>query len=251
MLNIVIPMAGRGSRFVQAGYTIPKPLILVHNMKPMIELVIDNLRPSCSHRFIFLCLSEHLREFEIGRKLKEISPSCEIVEVNAVTEGAACTVLLARHLVCNKSPLMVANSDQWVDFDIDEYLSAMQSSQADGFIMTMTSSDPKWSFLRFNPSGKVIEVLEKQPVSDEATVGIYNFRRGQDFVEAAEAMIDKNLRVNNEFYVAPVYNQMIEKKMKIDYLNIGSELDGMYGLGIPDDLAKFEKHSVSWKALGM
>jgi len=249
MLNIVIPMAGRGSRFTQAGYTMPKPLIPIHENKTMIELVISNLRPAREHRFIFLCLRQHIEEYQIDQKLEKILPSCQILKVNTVTEGAACTVLLAKALVCNNDPLMIANCDQWIDFDINEYLLAMDRDQADGFIMTMTANDPKWSFIHFSGSGKITEVVEKEPVSDEATVGIYNFKRGKDFVQATEIMIEKNLRVKNEFYVAPVFNQMIEKEMKIGYLNIGSEFNGMYGLGIPTDLAKFEKHSISEKAL--
>jgi NDP-sugar pyrophosphorylase family protein len=238
MLNIVIPMAGRGSRFADAGYTSPKPLIPVHG-KPMIEVVIDNLRPRCDHRFIFLCLREHLEKYEIDQYLKQSAINCEIITVDEVTEGAACTVLLAKNLINSDQPLMIANCDQWVAIDINDYLDAMDSRQVDGLIMTMTANDPKWSFVRLNEFGYVGEVVEKKVVSHEATVGIYNYRKGADFVVAAEIMITKNLRVNNEFYVAPAYNEMIELGKKVDFYNIGEDGKGMYGLGTPEDLNIF------------
>lgn len=236
MLNIVIPMAGKGSRFADAGYVLPKPLIDVKG-KPMIEVVVNNLRPECEHRFIFICLAEHIDKYNLEKKLTDIASDCIIVPVNSVTEGAACTVLLSEKYINNEDPLMIANSDQYVDININEYLSSMENS--DGLIMTMTANDTKWSFIKYNNLGYVTEVREKVVISDEATVGIYNFAKGSDFVFGAHDMIEKNIRVNNEFYVAPVYNQLIELEKKIKYYNIGSEGCGMYGLGIPADLEKF------------
>lgn len=247
MLNIVIPMAGRGSRFVQAGYTLPKPLIPIHG-KPMVSVVIANVRPSHPHRFLFLCLQEHIQEYAIDQQLQMWAPGCAIVVVDRVTEGAACTVLLAEQYINNDEPLMIANSDQWVDCSIDDYLATMDRQQADGLIMTMKADDPKWSYVRFDEQGKVCEVVEKVVVSDEATVGIYNFRQGRLFVEAAQRMIGKNLRVNGEFYVAPTYNELIEQGKQIVIHNVGKELDGMYGLGIPSDLTTFAQLPVSHKA---
>lgn len=236
MLNIVIPMAGRGSRFANAGYKLPKPLIDV-NGKPMIEVVVNNLRPKCEHRFIFLCLEEHIKQYDLELRLGEISPDSIIVPVSQVTEGAACTVLLAEKYINNDDRLMIANSDQYIDVNINDYLAAENGS--DGLIMTMTANDPKWSFIKYDENKFVTEVREKVVISDEATVGIYNFVKGSDFVLGAHNMIDKNIRVNNEFYVAPVYNQLIEDGKKFKFYNIGSERDGMYGLGIPEDLEWF------------
>lgn len=239
-LNIVIPMAGRGSRFADAGYTDPKPMIPVGN-RPMIEWVIENIRPQRPHRFIFLCLAEHMTRYpQVEAKLRELCPGCEIVTVDQVTEGAACTVLLARHLIDSEDPLMIANSDQIVDLAIDEYLTTMDQASADGLIMTFWADDPKWSFCRVSEQGLVTEVVEKQVVSNDATVGIYNFARGSDFVRASDQMIARNLRVNGEFYVAPAYNQLIGEGMKIVIAATGREADGMYGLGIPDDLEIFK-----------
>lgn len=242
MINIVIPMAGHGSRFSKAGYKDPKPLIPV-NGKPMIQLVIENLKPSKEHRFIFICQAEHLKNYSLRGLLEGEAPGCKIIEVGQVTEGAACTVLLAKDFINNQDQLMIANCDQYIDVNINEYLATLNDPLADGLIMTMKANDNKWSFIKLNEQNEITLVVEKEVVSDEATVGIYNYQRGSDFVLAAEKMIAKNLRVNNEFYVAPAYNEMIEDRKSIKYFNIGSLGKGMYGLGTPEDLEIYLKRT--------
>jgi len=244
ILNIVIPMAGRGSRFADAGYKMPKPLIAIHG-RPMIEWVVENLRPDRAHRFVFLCLLEHLQSFDVRDRLQRIAPGCEIVTVDEVTEGAACTVLLARKLIDSDAPLMIANSDQWVDTSIDMYLKTTDGPDVEGFIMTMWADHPKWSYLRLGPHGGVIEVVEKEVVSLEATVGIYNFASGAAFVRAADRMIAGDLRVNGEFYVAPAYNQLLDEGHKINYCNVGQVEREVHGLGTPEDLLTFIKSPAS------
>lgn len=162
-----------------------------------------------------------------------------IVRLDGLTDGAACTVLAARDYVEMSEPLMIANSDQYVDVDINSYLAEIDKNKLDGLIMTMSANDPKWSFVGMSEEGLVTNVVEKQVISNEATVGIYNFRRGGDFLRAADSMIEKELRVNNEYYVAPVYNELIAEGARIGISNIGREADGMYGLGIPKDLELF------------
>ncbi len=238
MLNIVIPMAGKGSRFAKAGYHIPKPLIPIH-CQPMIRYVIKNLVPNQPYRFIFLCLDEHIKKYGIDKLLKKWEPTCEIVAVDDVTEGAACTVLLAKKLINNDDGLMIANSDQWINADINLYLSRIKTDRLDGLIMTMYANDSKWSFVRVNEYKKITEVVEKEVISNEATVGIYNFTKGSYFVQAAEKMIKNNFRVNGEFYVAPVYNELIRLGLEISYYNVGSVGEGMHGLGVPEDLENF------------
>ena len=159
--------------------------------------------------------------------------------INGLTDGAACTVLAARSFINTQDPLMIANSDQWITADIDSYLGSMTSLQMDGYIMTMQASEPKWSFVQLDKTGLVERVVEKEVISDVATVGIYNFRAGSDFVAAAERMIENNVRVNGEFYVAPVYNEMIAAGFKVGAYNIGPVGQGMYGLGTPEDLEAF------------
>ncbi|MGO9133995.1 MAG: glycosyltransferase family 2 protein [Methylovirgula sp.] len=244
-LTIVVPMAGLGSRFADAGYTTPKPLIPILGV-PMIQLVIANLRPSRPHRFIFICRREHLHAYELEPRFAAWAPGCEIVALDRVTEGAACTVLQARQFL-GDGPLMIANSDQYVDTNIDEYL-AIQDQGFDGLIMTMTARDPKWSFVGLDDRRLVTRVAEKQPISDEATVGIYNFAKASDFVRGADRMIAAEKRVNNEFYVAPVYNEMIADGAKIAICNIGSDVAGMYGLGTPADLNLFLSGPIAERA---
>lgn len=233
MLNIVVPMAGRGSRFAKAGYELPKPLIDV-NGRPMIEVVTKNITPSCQHRFLFICQSEHLEKYHLAKKLERIAPGCVVLTVDHITEGTACTVLLAERYIDNNDALMIANSDQYVDIDINDYISAIGDN--DGLIMTMPSNNPKWSFIKYDGNGFVTMVREKEVISTEATVGIYNYAKGSYFVKYVKQMIEKNIRVNNEFYVAPAYNEMIADGKKIAYKNIG---DKMHGLGTPEDLDLF------------
>ena len=230
-------MAGHGSRFSKAGYKDPKPLIPVHG-KPMIEVVIDNLKPSCEHRFIFICQAEHLHHYPLKNLLETKAPGCQILEVSAVTEGAACTVLLAKPYINNTDQLMIANCDQYIEVDINQYLNSL-SPNIDGLIMTMKENHNKWSYIELNSHNEIVRIVEKEVVSDEATVGIYNYQYGADFVHAAELMIAKNLRVNNEFYVAPSYNEMIADGKSIAYFNIGRLGQGMHGLGTPEDLKNY------------
>lgn len=233
MLNIVVPMAGRGSRFAQAGYALPKPLIEIKG-RPMIEWVTNNLRPRCEHRFVYICQQAHLEKYDLANTLEKIAPGCAIVTVDHITQGAACTVLLAEQYINNEEPLMIANSDQYVDTNIDQYLSALDGY--DGLIMTMPANDPKWSFIRYDENGLVTMVREKEVISSQATVGIYNYRQGKEFVRYAHQMIDKDIRVNGEFYVAPVYNEMIAAGKRIGYCDVGEK---MHGLGTPEDLEIF------------
>tara|TARA_B100000963_G_scaffold326779_1_gene314100 strand:+ start:704 stop:1429 length:726 start_codon:yes stop_codon:yes gene_type:complete len=237
-------MAGKGSRFSKAGYLLPKPLIEIHG-HPMIKYVIHNLRPKQQHRFIFLCLRDHIERYKVDKLLQTWEPTCEIVIVEDITEGAACTVLFAKNLINNSQGLMIANSDQWVDVNIDMYLCTIELAKLDGLIMTMWANDPKWSYVRLNEKKEIVEVVEKKVVSNEATVGIYNFARGFDFVKAAERMIKKELRVNGEYYVAPAYNELLNLNKNIGYYNVGKEDNGMYGLGIPADLKKFRNSPIS------
>ena len=237
-------MAGAGSRFAQEGYKDPKPLIPINGV-PMIKVVIDNLKTNGDCHFIFICQKKHVEAYGLREKLTDWAPGANLLEIDGITEGAACTVLMAESLINNENPLMIANSDQFIDADINTYVEQMGSNNFDGLIMTMTANDPKWSFIDINEQGLVTRVVEKEVISNEATVGIYNFKQGKDFVNAAHRMIAFNDRTNNEFYVAPVYNYLIKEGYRTGYFNIGSEANGMYGLGTPADLSIFLNNPVS------
>lgn len=231
-LNVLIPMAGAGSRFEQAGYTFPKPLIEIHG-KPMIQVVVDNLNLDAN--FIFVVQKAHREQYNLDTTLNLIVPGCTIVEVDGLTEGAACTALMAREYIDNDNPLFFANSDQFVEWNMAEFMYHMQESSADGGIATFKATHPKWSFAKVDEDGFVTEVAEKKPISDNATAGYYYWKHGSDFVKYADAMIEKDIRVNNEFYVCPVFNEAIQdgKKVRI------KEVDAMWGLGTPEDLQYF------------
>lgn len=229
-LNILIPMSGDGSRFAETGkYFFPKPLIEVHG-KPMIQMVVENINIDAN--YIFLVKKEHCEKYNLKALLNLISPGCKIVEVDKTTEGAACTALLAKELINNDNPLLIANSDQYLEWDSGEFMYNAMGEGCHGSIVTFKATHPKWSFVKTDNNGWVTEVAEKNPISDTATVGIYLWKRGSDFVRCAEMMIRKEIRTGREFYIAPVYNEAIKVGMKIKTFNV----DKMFGTGTPADL---------------
>lgn len=235
-LNVLIPMAGAGSRFEKAGYTFPKPLIEVRG-KPMIQVVVDSLNIEAN--YIYIVQKSHREKYNLDTLLNLITPNCKIVDVDGLTEGAAVTTLLAKDFINNSNPLIIANSDQYLDWDSNEFMYKMQEQDVDAGILTFNSTHPKWSFAKLNEMGFVTEVAEKNPISDIATVGVYYWRNGSDYVKYAEQMISKNIRVNNEFYVCPVFNELILDEKKIITFNI----DKMWGIGTPEDLDYFLKNN--------
>lgn len=231
-VTVLIPMAGAGSRFKTEGYKLPKPLIDVHS-KPMIQWVVENLK--IKGNYVFVVQKEHYENFNLGTILPLIAPGCKIVQTEGLTEGAACTTLLAKEFINNDNHLLIANSDQFVEWDSSQFLYSMLSNDLDGGILTFKDTNPKWSFAKIDELGFVTEVAEKKPISDLATVGIYYFNRGHEYVKYAQQMISKNIRVNNEFYVCPIYNELIADSKKIKTFNC----EKMYGLGTPEDLRLF------------
>ena len=229
-MNVLIPMAGAGSRFEQAGYTFPKPLIDVDG-KPMIQVVTDNL--NIDAKYIFIVQKEHYEKYNLKHLLGLITnDNCEIVQVDGLTEGAACTTLLAKEFIDNDEPLVIANSDQFVEWDSNEFMYSMVADNVDGGMLTFQATHPKWSFAKLGEDGFVCEVAEKKPISNIATVGVYYWTKGSDYVKYTEQMIDKDIRTNNEFYVCPVFNEAIKDGKKIKIF----EIEKMWGLGTPEDL---------------
>lgn len=231
-LNVLIPMAGAGSRFAQAGYTFPKPLIEI-NGKPMIQIVTENLNMEAN--FIYIVQREHNIKYNIGQMLKLISPGCHIIETAGLTKGAACTTLLASELINTENPLIIANSDQFVEWNSSKVMYQFSSPYTDAGILTFKSTHPKWSFAKIGSDGYVTEVAEKKPISDNATVGIYYWRHGMDYVNYAIQMINKGITTNGEYYVAPVFNEAIADGKKVRCV----EVEKMWGLGVPEDLQNF------------
>jgi HAD superfamily hydrolase (TIGR01509 family) len=231
-MNVLIPMAGAGSRFANAGYTFPKPLIEV-NGKPMIQVVVENLNIEANYTFIVQ--KDHYEKYSLQYLLNLIAPNCNIVQVDGITEGAACTTLLAKEFINNDAPLVMANSDQFVEWNSNECLYAFNADGVDGGIVTFNATHPKWSYAKIGEDGFVSEVAEKKPISNNATVGIYFWSKGSDYVKYAEQMIEKNIKTNNEFYVCPVFNEAIGDNKKIRV----KEIERMWGIGTPEDLNYF------------
>ena len=231
-MNVLIPMAGAGSRFSKAGYTFPKPLINVRN-KPMIQVVMENLNVDAN--FIYVVQKEHYDKYNLESVLNIITPNCEIIKIEGVTEGACCTTLLAEKYIDNENPLLIANSDQFVEWESGEFFHSMNAPNVDGGILTFESIHPKWSYVKVDDQGNVSELKEKEVISNIATVGVYYWSKGSEYVKYSKQMIDKDIRVNGEYYVAPVYNELISDGGKVKIYNINK----MWGLGTPEDLNYF------------
>lgn len=233
-LNVLIPMAGAGSRFEQVGYSFPKPLIDVGG-KPMIQMVVENLNIDAHH--IFIVQKSHYEKYSLQYLLNLIAPGCDIVQVEGITEGAACTTLLAKEFINNENPLLISNCDQYVEWDSNEFLYSSSDAAINGSILTFEATHPKWSYVKTDENGWVTEVAEKVVISNQANVGIYYWQRGSDYVKYAEQMISADRRVRNEFYVAPVYSEAIADGKKIKTFNVSR----MLGCGTPEDLQEFLK----------
>lgn len=233
-VNVVIPAAGQGKRFAEVGFQHPKPLIDVLG-RPMIGWVLGNFRDV--GRPIVILQKSAIDRYRADEIVRHCDASAEIIGIDGLTEGAACTVLKARDLINNSNELVIANSDQFVECDIAAFISRMRALDADGGMLTFRDTDVRWSFARTDADGRVLEVAEKKPISDNATVGIYYYRHGSDFVRYAERMIARDIRHNGEFYVCPVYNQFIEDGKWLFIHEIPQEQ--MKGMGTPEDLRAF------------
>ena len=220
-LNILVPANGNGSRFKIHGYDKPKPLINISG-KPMIEWAVNSVRTKA--HYIFLAR-------DLGHVPPMGLPDNEVIIVQP-TEGAACTALLARERIDNDDLLLIVNCDLFIQWDINAFLTWAYSTGGHG-IVTFPASGARWSYV-LTEYGQVIDVAEKKEISNEATAGIYFWRRGRDFVAAADAMIAANDRTNGEFYIAPAFNYA-----KGPIFRYWVEPDKVHQLGTPEDLEKF------------
>lgn len=237
MINIIVPLAGEGLKFIQAGYTFPKPLIDI-NGKPMIQVVIENLRPSSAHKFVLICKKEHYDKYSLHQIFQNATfGAYECIKLETPTRGAACTVLTAIDFINNNDELIIANADQLIDIKLDKFIEFARKNNSDGAIMTFRSSHPRWSYARTDKNGDVLEIAEKKVISENATVGIYYFKEGKYFVEGAFSMIEKEIMFNNEFYACPVYNESILSGKKVKIWSIKE--NQMHSLGTPEDLHSY------------
>lgn len=232
-LNVIIPAAGAGSRFSNQGWKRPKPFIRVGG-KPLLDIVLENMQIPDAKKIIILQkqYSKHLH------LIKE--PYQDVVFIDGLTQGTACTVLEAEKYL-NENELIVVNSDQYLKTNILTFLEDARARNLDGSILVFTENErnPKWSFAKITEDGLVSEVAEKKPISSLATVGLYYFKTGIEFKKYAERMIDANDTHNNEYYTCPVYNHMIKDSLRVGVFEI--EYEQMHGLGTPNDLREYSK----------
>lgn len=229
-MNILIPMAGLGSRF--PNHSLPKPLIDV-NGKPMIQRAIESL--GIDGKYIFIIRSEHDVEFQLSEKIKCLFPKSNIIYVNYLTEGPACTALIAEKFINNNDPLIIANCDQIMHWDSESFKSFCDNYPHDGFMVTYFANTEKNSYVSLNKSGFISNVKEKEIISNISTNGIHFWKKGRYFVESAKEMIFLNDRApNGEFYIAPSYNHLINKGKKIGIFHIPNEQH--WAVGTEEDL---------------
>jgi len=242
LLTILVLMAGRGTRTKELNNLLPKPLLQIHGIK-MIEWVISNFQLQCPHEFIFVVQKKDSIDFQLKSYFHSLNITHKVVELDGPNEGAVLSALSAESWL--KGELLILNSDQYVNMDMNLYIDKARHSLCDGMILTMKQSGPKWSYIKLDENKNVIEVAEKKEISDIATVGAYWFKNGKDFVDAARAMVSRNDRVNNEFYIAPTYNYLIEKNKIIKNLAIEEFNATFYGLGTTEDIKSFSENKFS------
>lgn len=250
-LQVIFPMAGRGRRFVEAGFQVPKPLIEVAGEKPMVQVAIENL--GLRARYWYLCLGEHLRPYSLTSILRLVTAplgTCEVVGIAKVTGGQADSVKTmlevmrrveeSRTPVDFSSPVIVANCDQFLDgWHPSAFMDFIRRDDPDGAILTFSGSDPKWSFAAVEPEGnRVVYVEEKKPISTRACCGVFYFKTLEILETTLRDMManDAN-KVGGEWYLAPAYNFMIIRGLRV----IEYPIPQMFGLGTPEDLSRFER----------
>jgi len=229
-INIVIPMAGKGQRFIDAGFNTPKPLLKLGDDLTIKHII--NIMKMPNAQFIFIVRQDHCEEYHLDEELLKIEPNAKIVRVNQITEGAICTVLLAKKYFEDDNPVIIKDCDQIINWDPKHFIDFVERNNADGAIVNIHTDRPNYSYSRVNSAGKIIETAEKTVISNYGSVGIYYFAKGNELIKYAEKMIKKNLRVNNEFYTAPVYNQFIQDFKTILHYPIAE----MFQLGTPEEI---------------
>jgi NDP-sugar pyrophosphorylase family protein len=254
-MNIIIPAAGRGKRFSDVGFNVPKPFIPCGLSKmTMLEMVINNLFSILENRtntVVVILQKAWLTEYreEIERLQDWFNDQVyvrgldktylRIATVNEVTEGPCCTALLANEYLLNRNdPCLITGCDQYVPYGLNEWINFTKKRNAAGSLLTFCHTDPRWSYVKSNEYQEVTECAEKRPISNFANTGLYYFRSWDDFIYYSSQMIASNERVNNEFYIAPVYNYFIKDNQKIVHYFINE----FYGTGTPEDLNIFQQY---------
>lgn len=228
--TLVVPMAGRGKRFAEAGYAAPKPLIPVHGV-PMFIRVLKNMPQA--DLTVLMVLANHADAVTSACEAHGVDlQSTKIISLPEVTGGAACTVFEAmKHLPVN-NPLVVANADQWLDWSPEHFSRFCSSTQADGVVPVFRASGPKWSYAAIGDDGTITQIVEKVQISRDATCGVYAYRQAWIAAAAIDRMVKRGATVNGEYYLAPAYNEMIVDGARV----LAYPVPRMFGMGTPEDL---------------
>ena len=234
-LQIVIPMAGVGKSFKDAGYKFPKFLVDIAG-KPMIQWVTENINAEAKH--IFILQEDDYNKYNLKHMLQLLVDNIEIVTIKENTKGAPQTVLMAEKLINNDKPLAIINADQYMEWNSNEFFYAMAADKCDGGIVTFESTHPMFSFVKTGDDGFVTECAEKKPISRHATAGVYYFRRGKDFIKGANAMIKKKITTHDQYFICPIYNELIAEGMKIRKYDI----EKVWSFAVPEELDYFLKN---------
>ena len=234
-LQIVIPMAGAGKSFQKAGYKFPKFLVDVAG-KPMIQWVTENINVEA--KYIFILNKDQYDKYNLKYMLPLLVDNLEIITLNKETEGAPQTVLSAEKIINNDKPLAIINADQYMEWNSNEFFYAMAADECDGGVVSFESTHPMYSFVKTGDDGFITECAEKKPISRYATAGVYYFRQGKDFVQGAKEMIKKKITTNDQYFICPVYNELITKGMKIRKYDI----EKVWSFAVPEELDYFVKN---------
>jgi len=232
---VIMPMAGRGSRYVNKGYTTPKPLIEVAG-KPMFVWALESLKDIEVSLLIIVSLEEHEKDYQLNEKIATVwHNKFQLILLKSVTEGQLCTVMAAKDYLNTNEDLLILSSDTFVESNIGEEILKTKKN-VDGIISVFNLSGDQWSFAKVDNFGNVIEVAEKSRISDYASTGLYYFTKASEFLQISKEIINANVKTKGEFYIMPVYNYLIGKNKKVR-ISIANQ---MWDMGTPESKSLFE-----------
>ena len=243
MVDILLPMASKSIFFKEEEYYYPKVLLDIKG-KTMIQHSIENLSSIKDHKnFIFIVREEDVTKFHLESILKLLSPNSKIITVRKETKGIVCSALMAIDMIDRERELIISNVDQIIDYDINKILENFRSRDLDAGVITFEEIHPRWSFVRHDEEGNVIEVSEKRPISKDAIAGFFYFKNGQTFIDSAFKYLKRGQDINGKFYLAPALNELVLENKKIGSYKISNER--YFTFYSPQKIKEFEKRNCS------
>jgi NDP-sugar pyrophosphorylase family protein len=213
VINIVIPMAGLGTRFTNAGINIPKPLVVV-NGKTLIEHAVESLKIEGNYIFITRKYDDPTYNEQLTQILRKIQPNCTEIMLEKDQLGAADAALHAKEYTDNDDELIITNCDQILEWDSNKFLKYIKENKADGVVVLYKSTSIKDSYAEIIDN-KISKIKEKDLISDNALIGVHYWKNGKDFVKSAEALLLSSLGLQKECYISETYNFLIKEGKSI------------------------------------